>query len=44
LEHSIKTRLYTLPGNTIVYPGHNYGISPSSSIGNEMRNNQFVRG
>jgi glyoxylase-like metal-dependent hydrolase (beta-lactamase superfamily II) len=44
LERSIKTRLYTLPGNTIVYPGHNYGISPSSSIGDEMRNNQFVRG
>ena len=44
LEHSIKTRLYTLPENTIVYPGHNYGFSPSSSIGDEMRNNQFVRG
>ncbi len=44
LEHSIRTRLYTLPGNTIVYPGHNYGFSPSSTLGDEMLNNQFVRG
>lgn len=44
LEHSIRTKLYTLPGNTTVYPGHNYGFSPSSTIGEEMINNQFVRG
>jgi hydroxyacylglutathione hydrolase len=44
LEQSIRTRLYTLPGNTIVYPGHNYGFSPSSTIGDEMLSNQFVRG
>jgi hydroxyacylglutathione hydrolase len=44
LEHSIRTRLYSLPGNTIVYPGHNYGVSPSSTIGDESLSNQFVRG
>ncbi len=44
LEHSIRTKLYVLPGNTIVYPGHNYGYSLSSTIGDEMLNNQFVRG
>ncbi len=44
MEHSIRTKLYTLPGNTIVYPGHNYGLSPSSTIGDEMLNNQFVKG
>ena len=44
LEHSIRTRLYTLPGNTVIYPGHNYGFSPSSTIDDEMLNNQFVRG
>ena len=44
LGHSIRTKLYTLPENTIVYPGHNYGFSPSSTIGEEMLNNQFVRG
>ena len=44
MEYSIRTKLYTLPGNTIVYPGHNYGSSPSSTIDDEMLNNQFVRG
>jgi len=44
LEHSIRTKLYTLPGNTVVYPGHNYGFSPSSTIADEIHNNQFVRG
>lgn len=44
LEDSIRTKLYTLPRNTVVYPGHNYGSSPSSTLGDEMLNNQFVRG
>jgi hydroxyacylglutathione hydrolase len=44
LERSVRTKLYSLPGNTIVYPGHNYGFSPSSTIGDEMLHNQFVRG
>ena len=26
LESSIRTRLYTLPGDTVVFPGHNYGM------------------
>ena len=44
LENSIRTRLYTLPGDTIVLPGHNYGTSPSSTIDQERRFNAFVRG
>jgi hydroxyacylglutathione hydrolase len=43
LENSIRTRLYTLPENTVVYPGHNYGESPTSTIGQEMKYNAFVR-
>ena len=43
LETSIRTRLYTLPENTIVYPGHNYGQSPTSTIGHEMRYNAVIR-
>ncbi len=43
LENSIRTRLYTLPEDTIVYPGHNYGESPTSTIGNEIKYNAFVR-
>ena len=44
LEQSIKTRLYTLPGTTVVLPGHNYGSRPTSTIEQERRTNAFVRG
>jgi glyoxylase-like metal-dependent hydrolase (beta-lactamase superfamily II) len=44
LEASIREKLYVLPGNTIVYPGHNYGSAPSSTIQYERRHNPFVRG
>jgi hydroxyacylglutathione hydrolase len=43
LERSIRTRLYTLPGDTIVYPGHNYGMRPTSTIRQERNSNAFVR-
>ena len=39
LMTSIKTRLFTLPANTIVYPGH----GPETTIGYEMENNPFIR-
>jgi glyoxylase-like metal-dependent hydrolase (beta-lactamase superfamily II) len=38
LSNSIKM-LMKLPDNTIVWPGHNYGPTPSSTIGWEKRNN-----
>ncbi len=44
MEKSIRTKLYVLPDNTVVYPGHNYGSRPSSTIGNEKRSNPFVPG
>jgi hydroxyacylglutathione hydrolase len=44
LEASIRTKLFTLPGDTVVYPGHNYGPAPSSTIQYEKRHNPFVRG
>ena len=44
LEGSIRTRLYTLPQDTIVYPGHNYGRQPSSTILQERRTNAIIRG
>jgi glyoxylase-like metal-dependent hydrolase (beta-lactamase superfamily II) len=44
LEESIRSKLYTLPGDTIVFPGHNYGSTPTSTIQHERRNNPFVRG
>jgi glyoxylase-like metal-dependent hydrolase (beta-lactamase superfamily II) len=39
LESSIKTKLYILPDNTIVYPGH----GPATTIGDEKRGNPFIR-
>jgi len=44
LEASVREKLYTLPGDTLVYPGHNYGSTPSSTIQYERRHNPFVRG
>lgn len=39
LEESIKTKLYTLPEDVIVYPGH----GDSTTIGDEMKGNPFVK-
>lgn len=44
MESSIRNKLYTLPEETIVYPGHNYGPKPFSTIQYEKRYNPFVRG
>lgn len=38
LAESIRTKLYTLPDNTTVFPGH----GPSTTIGHEKANNPFV--
>jgi len=43
LAKSIRERLYTLPDDTVVLPGHNYGRMPTSTIGSEKRNNPYVR-
>ena len=40
LEQSIKSKLYTLPGDVIVYPGH----GDSTTISREMKTNPFVKG
>ena len=44
LEASIQKKLYVLPGETVVFPGHNYGSTPTSTIQYEKRHNPFVRG
>ncbi len=44
LEASIRKKLYVLPGETVVFPGHNYGVTPTSTIQHERRHNPFVRG
>jgi hydroxyacylglutathione hydrolase len=44
LEASIRQKLYVLPGETVVFPGHNYGSTPTTTIEYERRHNPFVRG
>lgn len=44
LETSVRKKLYVLPGETVVFPGHNYGSTPTSTIQYERRHNPFVRG
>jgi len=39
---SIKERLLILPGETIVWPGHDYGVRPSSTIETERRTNPWL--
>ncbi|WP_020473244.1 MBL fold metallo-hydrolase [Zavarzinella formosa] len=38
LAVSIRNKLYTLPAETVVYPGH----GPTTKIGHERRTNRFV--
>jgi hydroxyacylglutathione hydrolase len=38
LERSIKTKLYTLPNETVVHCGH----GPATTVGQEKRSNPFV--
>ena len=40
LYQHIRTKLYALPDDTVVYPGH----GPTTTIGEEKRTNPFVRG
>jgi glyoxylase-like metal-dependent hydrolase (beta-lactamase superfamily II) len=42
MYYSLTQRLAALPDATILLPGHNYG-GPSSSIGEEKRQNPFMR-
>jgi glyoxylase-like metal-dependent hydrolase (beta-lactamase superfamily II) len=44
LEQSVRNKLYTLPGDTVVFPGHNYGMYPTSTIQQERRSNSIIRG
>lgn len=39
LEKSIRTQIYTLPANTVVYPGH----GPETTVGDEMAGNPYVQ-
>lgn len=42
LIKSIKQQLAVLPDETVVLPGHDYGDTPTSTIGREKRENPFL--
>ena len=39
---SIRDKLLQLPGNTVIWPGHDYGESPTSTINREMEQNIYI--
>jgi glyoxylase-like metal-dependent hydrolase (beta-lactamase superfamily II) len=42
LRDTIRNRLFTLPDETVVLPGHNYGFTPTSTIAKEKEENVFI--
>lgn len=43
LYHSIFDILYGLPDELVLMPGHNYGATPTSTLGREKRTNPVMR-
>jgi len=41
-EYDSLQKLMALPSETKVYPGHNYGVSPTSTTGQEKEANPFL--
>ena len=39
---SLHKKLLTLPDDTRVFPGHDYGVAPESTIGHERKTNPFL--
>lgn len=42
LLRSIKERILPLPDDTIIWPGHDYGDTPTSTIGREKSENPYI--
>ena len=42
LLQSLKEKIIVLPGETTVWPGHNYGETPTSSLSWEMKENPYI--
>jgi glyoxylase-like metal-dependent hydrolase (beta-lactamase superfamily II) len=43
MHRSIMDKLCTLPDDTKVMPGHNYGRTPTSTIGHEKKYNPYLK-
>ncbi len=42
LLESLKNKIMTLPPETVVWPGHDYGDRPSSTVGYELTTNPYL--
>jgi glyoxylase-like metal-dependent hydrolase (beta-lactamase superfamily II) len=42
LLESLERRLLTLPKDTVVWPGHEYGETPTSTLAREMEENPYI--
>jgi hydroxyacylglutathione hydrolase len=43
LSHSLSVVLAGLPDETVIYPGHDYGDSPTDTIGHQKRVNPYMK-
>jgi len=43
MYRTLTQRLARLPESTILYPGHDYGPTPTSTLADELRNNVYMR-
>lgn len=43
MYYTLTQKLAKLPADTILYPGHHYGPTPTSTIGDELRENAYMR-
>jgi glyoxylase-like metal-dependent hydrolase (beta-lactamase superfamily II) len=42
LLKSIREKILSLPDDTIIWPGHDYGRSPSSTVASEKKHNPYI--
>ncbi len=42
LKRSVREKIFTLPDDTVVWPGHDYGKKPKSTVGYEKRHNPHL--
>lgn len=41
--HSLHEKIKTLPDDTVIYPGHDVGTQPTSTVGREKKTNPFLQ-
>src|SRR3989338_275985 len=43
MYETLYTKILTLPDDTVIYPGHDYGPVPYDTLGNQKRTNLFLK-